>query len=451
MNILFTTSTAPKKSPFSTNEKRPPLGLGSLISVVRSEGHKVFFIDNYLKPSRFIEESYLQKNKIDFVGIYANTICYRDTLRMFKEIENLRKKGLWNGKIIVGGPHTSVALNTIPEFVDYIVQGEGERAILKIINGKAKKRILREERIKDLDSLSIEPWDIFTKLSYDYTCPWINIKPVFTMNTSRGCPFNCTFCSVGSIWGKQYTYFSADRIISEIEYLFKNYGARSIYFREDNFTLNLKRTTEFCEKLIKKNINVYWACETRVDNMTEDLIELMSTAGCRAVYLGVESGSQRILDFLNKNITVKQIEEAICLCKKYDINTYCSLITGVPGETFEDYLQTKKLMDRLKPHSYGFNVFVGIPDSFLYKYVLDNNLYEYIDDIGLAYLPGYDIKVKFFYGIDSSSLVDYKFKQRTDYDLKLMKKLKKVKIKKKIKEYIRSCLPDFAVKLIKRL
>lgn len=91
MNILFTTSAAPKKSPFSTNEKRPPLGLGSLISVVRSEGHKAFFIDNYLKPSRFIEKDYLQKNKIDFVGIYANTICYRDTLDMFNKIEKPKK------------------------------------------------------------------------------------------------------------------------------------------------------------------------------------------------------------------------------------------------------------------------------------------------------------------------------------------------------------------------
>lgn len=125
MNILFTTSAAPEKSPFFTSEKRPPLGLGFLMSVVRNEGHRVFFIDNYLKPSNFIKEGYLQKNDIDFVGISANTICYRDTLRMFNEIQNLRKKGLWNGKIIVGGPHTSVALETIPEFVDYVVQGEG--------------------------------------------------------------------------------------------------------------------------------------------------------------------------------------------------------------------------------------------------------------------------------------------------------------------------------------
>jgi len=351
---------------------------------------------------------------------------------MLNKIENLRRKELWNGKIIVGGPHTSVSVDTIPEFVDYVVQGEGERAVLKIINGEVKGRIIREERIKDLDSLPFEPWDIFTKLPYDYTCPWMDIKPIFTMNTSRGCPFNCAFCSVGSIWGKQYTYFSADRIIYEIEYLINNFNAKGIYFREDNFTLNLKRITEFCEKLMKKNINIQWACETRVDNLTENLIKLMSAAGCRAVYLGVESGSQRILDSLNKNITVEQIEEAIYLCKKYNIKTYCSLITGVPGETFEDYLQTKKLMDRLKPYSYGFNVFVGIPNSFLYEYVLKNNLYEYIDDIGLLYMPGFNVKARYFYNQDSKNLVNYDFTQKTDFDKKLLGLLLKKKIKNKI-------------------
>ena len=451
VNILFTTSAAPEKSPFFTSEKRPPLGLGSLISVMRNEGHKVFFIDNYLKPSNFIEEGYLQKNNIDFVGIYANTICYQDTLRMLNEIENLRKKSLWNGKIIVGGPHTSVALDTIPEFVDYIVQGEGERATLEIINGEVNERVIRKERIKDLDSLPFQPWDIFTELPYDYSCPWMDIAPVFTMNTSRGCPFGCSFCSVGSIWGKGYTYFSADRIISEIEYLIKNFGAEGIYFREDHFTLNLERTEVFCEKLIKKGIDIHWACETRVDRMSEELIKLMSAAGCRAVYLGVESGSQKILDRLNKKITVEQIENTINWCKKYNIRTYCSLITGVPGETYGDYLLTKRLMDKLKPYTYGFNVFVGIPDSPLYNYVLDNNLYEYIDDMGLVYLPGYDIKAKFFYGMDSKCLVDYEFKQRTDFDKKLLRDIYKRELKKKMTNLTVSILPDSVVNVLRRL
>lgn len=423
MNILFTTSAAPEKSPFFTSEKRPPLGLGSLISLTKKEGHRVFFIDNYLKPSKFIEKGFLQKNKIDLVGIYANTICYRDTLRMFNGIEKLRKKGLWKGKIAVGGPHTSVAVENIPKFVDYIVQGEGEKAILEIVNKKAKQKIFRKERIKDLDSLPFEPWDIFNKLPYDYSCPWMDSKPVFTMNTSRGCPFNCAFCSVGSIWGREYTFFSAERIIAEIEYLVKNFDAKGIYFREDNFTLNLKRTEEFCKKLIKKNINIDWACETRVDTLTEKLIKLMSKAGCRAFYLGVESGSQKVLDRLNKNINVKQTEKVIKLCKKYNIKAYCSLIVGTPGETFEDYLLTKKLIDKLKPYSHSFNIFVGIPYGPLYKYILEKKLYEYIDEVGLIYLPGYDIKAKFFYGMDSKNLVDYDFKQRTDFDKKLLKEL----------------------------
>ena len=454
MNILFVTSAAPEKTPLKTAEKRPPLGLGSLISLVRNAGHKVFFIDNYLKPSNFIEEGYLQKNKIDFVGIHANTICYRDTLRMFKEIENLREKGLWKGKIIVGGPHTSVALDTIPEFVDYIVQGEGERAILEIINGEVNQRVIRKERIRNLDSLPFQPWDIFNNLPYDYFCRWVDEKPVFTMNTSRGCPFNCAFCSVGSIWGRVYTYFSADRIISEIEYLIKNYHAKGIYFREDNFTLSLDRTREFCEKLIKKNFNISWACETRVSNLSEEVIKLMSAAGCKAFFLGVESGSQKVLDILNKNITVEQIRNVLGWCKKYNIRTFCSLITGVPGETYEDYLLTKKLMDELKPYSYGFSIFVGIPNSHLYKYILDNNLYEYMDEVGLLYLSGYDVKTRFFYGKNSKEFVDYKFKQRTDFDRYLLKELRKnlpMKLFKGFKRNIARTLPPYIKIKIKSL
>lgn len=400
--------------------------------MTRNEGHKVFFIDNYLEPSNFIEEGFLEKNKIDHVAIHANTICYRGTLRMFNEIENLREKGLWQGKIIVGGPHTSVAFDTIPEFVDYVVQGEGERAILKIINGEIDGRVIREKRIKDLDSLPFQPWDIFSTFSYDYTCPWIDVEPIFTMNTSRGCPYNCSFCSVGSIWNKHYTYFSADRIIEEVEYLVEDFGAKGIYFREDNFTLNLKRTEEFCEKLLKKNIRIHWACETRVDNLSEKLIGLMSSAGCKAFYLGVESGSQKILDSINKQITVEHIENVITWCKKNDIRTYCSLITGLPGETYKDYLVTKKLMEKLKPYAYAFNVFVGIPNSSLYKYVLRNKLYEYIDDIGLVYPLGYNIKTKFFYGMDSKFLVDHEFKQVTDYDKKLMRELRRIEFKRRL-------------------
>lgn len=433
MNILLATSAAPEKSPFSTDEKRPPLGVGSLVSVLRQNGHQVWFLDNYLAPTHFIEEGFLQRHQIDLVGIYANTICSRDTLRMLFAIDHLRQQSFWQGKIAVGGPHTFAAPETIPDFVDYVVQGEGERAILSILAGTIHERIIRAERIYDLDTLPFQPWDIFAKLPYDYSCPWMDIRPVFTMNTSRGCPFRCSFCSVKSVWGAKYTYFSADRILAEIEYLIKEFGAQGVYFREDHFTLHERRTIEFCEQLIKKNVNLQWACETRVDTLSEELIRLMRASGCQAVYLGIESGSQRILDLLQKNITIEQIERTITLCKRYDIRTYCSLIVGTPGETFEDYVMTKKLMNRLRPYSYTFNVFVGLPGSTLYRTIIDNNLYEYLDDIGLAYLPGFDVKARFFYELDSRRFVDYQFRKRTDFDRELLKRQSQEHLFRKLK------------------
>jgi GT2 family glycosyltransferase/radical SAM superfamily enzyme YgiQ (UPF0313 family) len=398
MNVLLTTSAAPQQSPFSTTEKRPPLGLGFLISVLREAGHKVFFIDNYLSPSNFLETDYLERHDIDIVGIYANTICFRDTRRMLHKLEYLRQTGRWRGKIIVGGPHTSVALETIPPFVDFVVQGEGERAILDIVEGRAAERVLRCRRIDNLDELPMPAWDYFIHQPYNWGGDWFPGTPVFTMNTSRGCPFHCTFCSVGSIWGKKYTCFSAERIVADIDYLMKQYGAQGIYFREDNFTVNRERTEKFCQLLLNRNIKITWACETRVDTLDRELVGLMQQAGLAALYFGVESGSQDVLNRLQKKITPEQTRAAFGWCQEFGIKTAASVIVGTPGETPQDLQQTLALINDLKPAVTWFNVFVGIPQSPLYQQALDEHLYEFIDDRGLVYLKGHNDRVKTFYG-----------------------------------------------------
>ena len=188
--------------------------------------------------------------------------------------------------------------------------------------------------------------------------------------------------------------------------------------------MNKKRIEEFCELVLKKNLRFSWACESRADTLCDkNLLKLMHRAGLSAVYIGAESGSQRILDMLNKNISVENIEQSIRLCKKYNIKTYCSLIIGIPGETTEDYLMTENLMQKLKPFQHFYNVFVGIPKSQLYQYIVKNNLYEFMDDIGLVYLPGYDIKTKFFYEIDSKQLVNHEFQKKTEFDEFLINRL----------------------------
>jgi len=393
------TYEAPKYSPFSHYEKRPPLGLGFLTSVLKKRGHKVFFIDNYLKPSNILETNFLNKNYVDFVGIYSTTTCYESTLKMLNKLNSIRQDKIWNGKIIVGGPHTSVGASEIPEYIDYIVIGEGENIILDIVENNIKERIINGVEVIDLDTLPIPAWEEFVHLSYSWREPWIDAYPIYTLNTSRGCPFNCKFCSVKAIWGRTYRYMSAQRIVDDIKYLMKYYGARGIYFREDNFTLNTKRIEQFCEILLRQKIEIDWICETRVDSLTDyNFQKLMNEAGCKAFFIGVESGSQRMLDFYRKGVTVEQFIKAFEIAKKVGIRTYASYIIGTYEETKQDKKLTKQLLKNIKPDFIGRNIYVGIPGSEIYDYMLSNKLYDYKDKTTkILFVKGHNRLVNRYY------------------------------------------------------
>lgn len=398
MKILFMTSPAPAAAGFSTKEKRPPIGLGYLMSVARECGHEIYFSDEYLKESSLLEQDFLQRYRIEWVGIYVNTVCFQGTLKLLDTLQRKRVSGQWQGKIIVGGPHTAVAPETIPEFVDHLVIGEGEVSLPKILDGKLTDRVVYGEKVPDLDKLPRPSWDKFIFRPYDWGINWFSSVPVYPFNTSRGCPFDCAFCSVNAVWGKQYRIMSAERIVEDIEYMIRYYGARGIFFREDNFTLNAKRVDRFCRMLLDRHIDINWFCETRVNTLLdEELQRLMARAGCRAFYIGVESGSPGMLERLKKGITVEQIEKAFAISKQVGIKTYASLIVGVPGETENDLRLTDELLGRIRPDFVSRNVYVGIPGSELYDFVKAEGLYEFRDTNGILYPVGYKSGVQKYY------------------------------------------------------
>ena len=150
---------------------------------------------------------------------------------------------------------------------------------------------------------------------------------------------------------------SADRVISDIEYVVNRFGAKGVYFREDNFTLINKRVVDICEKLLSKNIKVFWACETRVDTVDENLIKLMKSSGCVGLYVGVEHLSQRMLDIFNKRITVEQIVKFFEWTHKYNINTAASLIRNHPEETDTDRSIKYKMLRVINPTMHWDNDF----------------------------------------------------------------------------------------------
>lgn len=404
-NILFLTSAPPLKAGFSTSEKKPPLGLAFLMSVLRNGGHNIFFSDEYLGKTDILDGPFVEDKKIDYVGIYSNTVCFKSTLEMFEKLERKRAAGSWKGKIIVGGPHTSVGVKTIPEYVDHIFIGEGEISLPKLINGEISERIIYGEKVENMDSLPFPSWEDLIHRKYDWNAPFNlpDMYPCYTMNTSRGCPFNCTFCSVKAIWGKTYRYMSAKRVAEDIERMIKHYGARSIYFREDHFTLNKNRVIDFCKILKEKGLKIKWMCETRVDNLDDyDYVKLMADAGCVMFYIGVESGSPRMLEYFKKGETTDQFEKAFGNARKAGIKTYASFVIKAPGETDHDLEMTEKFINRINPDYVGRNIYVGLPGSEIYDEIIKNGLYEHIDEFGIAYPKGYLKNVdKYYNGVSN--------------------------------------------------
>jgi radical SAM superfamily enzyme YgiQ (UPF0313 family) len=317
---------------FNFAEKRFPLGVGYLISVIRNAGHEVDFIDRYLLGPVDFDES-----KYDFIGMYSCTPCFEDTKSVMDKVTK---------PFIVGGPHVSVFPDTVKN-ADWIVLGEGERAILDILDGKVEKGYVKYPRIDNLDDLPFPAYDVFVKSNYVMTSPFFEGNRVFNMITSRGCPFSCTFCNTKEVWGRKYTYHSSERVVSDIKRLIKDHNVDGIYFREDNFTLRKDRLKSICETIIESGLKFNWACETRVDTLNEELVSLMAKSGCKGFYMGLESGSPRMLEFYKKGITPEQGLNVSSWCLKYGIKMAGSFITNHPIETQEDVKLTEDFIKNM--------------------------------------------------------------------------------------------------------
>ena len=366
MRILLMTSPAPSKKEygFYLGEKRFPLGLGYITAMLKSKGYNSVAIrDVYAKPKSISFKNF------DVIGIYANTICFkRGTLPLLEAI----KGSLFKGKIVIGGPHTSVLLDSIPDYVDHVVVGEGEYAFLSIIENSNTDRIIKSERILDLDALPRVAYEMYETSLYNLKFEeYSKCNRVFTYSSSRGCPFSCTFCSSKNIYNRKWTAHSPERVLDDIQYLVKTFKVDGIYFREDNFTVNKNRVRKICQGLINRRIKIKWKCETRVDTSYEDLA-LMKKAGCVALYVGFESGSPKLLEKFNKQISVEQSRKFIGDCNKLGIYIYGSFVYYSPYETLEDRQLTEKFIKSVKLDRVGKNKYLALPGSEMYDDIIEN-------------------------------------------------------------------------------
>jgi anaerobic magnesium-protoporphyrin IX monomethyl ester cyclase len=313
----------------------------------------------------------------DIVGITF------DTTRYYKGIKYgrmLRAKGT---KVVVGGPHASFMAEEIlgNGSADFVVRGEGEYTMLELLNAlKAgsdlghirglsylydNQIIHNDDRIysEDLDTL---PFPARHLLDMDqYRTSKMGVRSITSILTSRGCPYQCSFCASSRLAGTSWRSRSVESIIEEVQLVKDTYGYPAVAFVDDNFTLDPKRVTNICEEILKRDWDIHWWCFTRADTIVKnpEMVSLMYKAGCRSTYIGIESGNQETLDSYKKKISAEISRQAISILKKNKIE-----MTARDKGMVEDTLRFAKA---LNPNTVSFSILTPYPGTELFEQVKD--------------------------------------------------------------------------------
>jgi anaerobic magnesium-protoporphyrin IX monomethyl ester cyclase len=337
------------------------LGLGYIASYVRSKGYKNVEVFNFNRTPLATLIPKLASFKPKYVGISVPyTTAYANALKVAK----LVKESNPNTVVVMGGVHPSAnPMEVIDnEYVNYVVKGWGELAFYSILEGETTTVI--DFPVEDLDSLPFPDRPIF------------NRNHIAVM-TSRGCPFECSFCCVNALYNKRWKARSPENVIKEIKQLNVNY----ISFDDDNLTLHRDRAEKLF-LLLKKECNVKWNTPNGVymNTLDYDLLRVMKSSGCYALVLPIESGDDFIRNkVMGKNSKKEKIREVVKSCKELGILTLGCFVIGMPGETMDSMNNSLEFAKELLPDSINVACATPYPGSPLYKQCVDNNYLKTTD------------------------------------------------------------------------
>jgi len=373
--------------PQFTRYPQPPMGIASIAAVLEREGYQLAVLDaNALRLGS--EDITSAVSDADIVGLTAMT----PTINAAMNIARWLKQANPNLVLIIGGPHATLlpeeTLANAPE-IDIVVRGEGEETIVELLRALEGKDSLdgipgisyrRNDNMVsnpplsskvDLDSLPFLAYHLLPWQRYRPHPPHGRAFPFAAIITSRGCPYQCAYCSK-PIFGYKFKAQSPERVIEEIGYYQKKFGAREIAFYDDVFTLNKKRAYAIADGIMKQGLKIDWTCETRVDLVDIELLRPMKQAGCYAIAYGIESASPEIMKTLKKGISLDQVEEAVRTTREVGLQTIGYFMLGSPGETPETIRQTIDFAKNLKLDFAQFAITTPFPGTKLYSIYLKN-------------------------------------------------------------------------------
>ncbi len=341
----------------------PPLGLLYVASYLEHFGVEVKVIDR--------SEEYTSDSSYTGIGFMSNQ--FSKVKQIAREVKEQKPDTI----IVAGGVHPTVATDEVisePD-IDIAVVGEGERAMLRIIEEGIQKGVVQGEMFQNLDCLPFPARhliDMDWYLKHDTVVPFLWSRAT-TIMTSLGCPFACNFCinSKYKMFGAKVRYHSQEYVESEIRELISTYkNLEGLHLVDDTFTLNEKRVLAICRVL--KKFDLRWFAQARVGTLNHSMLSSMERSGCVGLGFGVESGSERVLRALNKSIRVEDTIKTFDMCKEVGIKTFANVIIGSPEEEREDIELTDKLLGRIQPDFTGVWHLTPYQGTVIYDQAMQN-------------------------------------------------------------------------------
>lgn len=402
MNILLIIPNLSKEDRYGKDLGRvgpttEPLGIAYLAAALKEKRHNIEIID--ASPMNYRLEDIKKKvcsKQYDWIGISWLTPMYLRAKETIKAIKEANKDAV----IIVGGAHATIlpkeTMDENPE-INYAVIGEGEVTIIELCKAILSKQSLSKVKgiayrenekviinsprkfVKDIDTIPMPARELLDMDMYRPAPTYYKRLPSHVVITSRGCPYRCSYCS--KIAGRLYRHHSVDRVIKEVEILINEYKSKEIIFRDDTFTIDKEFINDLCNALIEKGINkkINWTCMTRVNLVDPELLKLMKESGCWSIHYGIESGSQRLLDLIKKDITLEQAKKAIKWTREAGIETKAFFMLGLPTETVEESKQTINFAKEIDADWIQCTITVPFPGTELYELAKKEGLIKSFD------------------------------------------------------------------------
>lgn len=339
-----------------------PIGLGYLAGVAKEKA-EVKVIDEGVEP--FTAEK-LMRFKPHYVGITSTTPSFSRA----RELISTVKEKMPGAKVISGGVHSTFRPEeALKAGADVAVRGEGEETLREVISGRELEDIegisyrdggeivhnKAREPVKDLDSLPTPAWEFFPLQSYR----------IMSLISARGCPYACSYCSASSFWGHRVRFRSPENFMEEVKALYA-LGKRRLRFMDSTFTLDRERALDICSLMEEEGFeNFTYSIETRADHLDGELLKALRRSGCDLICLGVDSGSQEVLDACKRGVRVEETREGIIKAREEGLKVRAYVTFGFPGETRESVESTVSLLRRTRPEQILLSLATAYPGTEL--------------------------------------------------------------------------------------